>query len=300
MKRHLLTLAAILIATLAAGQNVSDLIISEVMPLPDSTSVMDGYGRRTGWVELYNTSTGTVNFGGCYLSDDPDNLRKSLIPKSDASTKLGPRQCVILYCSGNSIEGTYYAGFVLEPGKTVYLVSNDGRTVIDTFAIPADIPEGQSVCKEPADIRGRQFITVPGFLPPTPAAAGWVGNTVAKADEMAEKDPHGFILSIVSVSVVFGALALLWFLFWLLFDRKKTSTPKSRKAAAVPDGEIAAAVALALDMEQDGDIYAAVAAAVHLYLTESVHDVESGIITIRKAPSSAWNDKSLNFRKLPR
>jgi hypothetical protein len=52
-------------------------------------------------------------------------------------------------------------------------------------------------------------------------------------------------------------------------------------------------------MEAGGDTYAAIATAVHLYLNDAIHDVEPGIVTIRRS-ESAWNNKSLNFRKLPR
>ena len=103
-----------------------------------------------------------------------------------------------------------------------------------------------------------------------------------------------------AISVVFTALAILWFLFWLFFERpakkkdKKKVIPRDSDEAAV-----AAAIALALDMECSGDEYAAIAAAVHLYLSEAVHDVEPGIVTIVRKPS-AWDDKTLTFRKLPR
>ena len=53
-------------------------------------------------------------------------------------------------------------------------------------------------------------------------------------------------------------------------------------------------------MEAGGDHYAAIAAAVHLYLADAVHDSESYTLTIRKETPSAWSDKKLNFRKLPR
>ena len=62
------------------------------------------------------------------------------------------------------------------------------------------------------------------------------------------------------------------------------------------DEAVAAAIALALDMEQDGDTYAAIAAAVHLHLTQSVHDAEPGIVTIRRR-ETAWSNKALTFRK---
>ena len=131
-------------------------------------------------------------------------------------------------------------------------------------------------------------------------------GSATKGELMKERDPHGWILTVVSVSVVFSALALLWFLFWLLFDRpaKKqmaglAGKRHSRPDRESPDAEVAAAIALALDMEADGDTYAAIATAVHLYLTDTVHDVEPGIVTIRRS-ESAWNNKALNFRKLPR
>ena len=119
---------------------------------------------------------------------------------------------------------------------------------------------------------------------------------------MAQTDPHGWTLTLISVTTVFAALIVLYFIYSFtgnLMSGKYKRKPRAKKAKATPDAEIAAAIALALDMEQDGDTYAAIATAVHLYLSESVHDVESGIITIRRQPS-AWDNKSLNFRQLPR
>ena len=122
----------------------------------------------------------------------------------------------------------------------------------------------------------------------------------AGGDRMAQTDPHGWTLTLISVSVVFAALIILYFIYNFsgnIFSGKYKRKPKAKKGT--PDAEVAAAIALALDMEQGGDDYAAIATAVHLYLTESVHDNEPGIVTIVRKPS-AWNDKSLNFRKLPR
>jgi hypothetical protein len=56
---------------------------------------------------------------------------------------------------------------------------------------------------------------------------------------------------------------------------------------------------MALDLDGGGDAYAAIAMALHLYLTESIHDAESFRLTIRRK-SSAWDDKSRSFRQLPR
>ena len=125
----------------------------------------------------------------------------------------------------------------------------------------------------------------------------------AGGDRMMQTDPHGWTLTLISVSVVFAALIVLYFIYSLsgnIFSGKFKRTPKPRKAVkGTPDAEVAAAIALALDMENSGDVYAAIATAVHLYLNDAVHDVEPGIVTIVRK-ESGWNNKELTFRKLPR
>ena len=320
MRKLLLFSLALMAAAIGYAQNVSDLIISEVLAEPDSAGVIDDYGRRGGWIEIYNTSMGTVKFGGCYLTDDPAELRKSLIPKNDLATSLGPRQSRLFYASGRTHDGTFYTDFTLSPGKTVYLVSNDGRTVIDQLTIPEDLPAGRSVARIANDAKGLTFDTV-SPCDPTPGAYNGDPTAASKSDQMAERDPHGWILTLVSVSVVFSALAILWFFFWLLFERpaKKRSLDsarddkksarkgnpvistkaKGRMEKSTPDGEVAAAIALALDMEESGDVYAAIALALHLELGATAHDAESFVLTIRPTPHSAWNNPADGFRRRP-
>ena len=308
----ILALAAVSLTSLRA-QNVIDLIIAEALAVPDSTGIVDDYGRRTGWIEIFNTSTGTVNFAGCFLTDDRNDLKKSIIPKGDLRTKLGPRQTTLIYASGNGADGTLYAGFQVRPGSTIYLVSNDGRTVIDSLVIPANLPEGMSMSKRAFDLRQREFEPLPEPGIPSPGIFNGDMNAASKAEAMAEKDPHGGILSLVAVSVVFSALAILWFLFWLFFDRPakkkaaaKNAPAKPRKAAAAsapagaPSDEIAAVIALAMDMEEGGDVYAAIALAMDRYFSDAVHDAEPFVLTIRPKEGSAWNDKKQIFRHLPR
>ena len=74
---------------------------------------------------------------------------------------------------------------------------------------------------------------------------------------------------------------------------------KRKKRSKAPEGPEAAAIALALKSYTSGeeDIPAAIALALHLYCGSGVHDTEPGFITIKVNNSSAWADKSLNFRK---
>ena len=162
---------------------------------------------------------------------------------------------------GNGDDGTFYTSFKVRPGSTVYLVSNDGRTVIDSLIIPANIPVGMSMRKEAHDLRQREFEPVPTPTVPSPGIFNGDLNAASKAESMKEKDPHGGILSLVAVTVVFTALAILWFLFWLFFDRPakkaaaaKNQPPKPKKEkkgkkaglaevpAGAPTDEIAAVI----------------------------------------------------------
>ena len=301
MKKISIIITAILISVSSAlAQNVSDLIISEVMAEPDSTSLVDDFGIKTGWIEIFNTSQGTVNYGGCYLSDDPNNLAKSLIPKGDLRTKLGPRQVVVFYAGESGNKGTYYTNFELKKGSTIYLVSNDGKTIIDTIEIPSDLPAGQSVCKFANDKREMIWETASQSQVPSPMVVNGSEETQSNSDKMAETDPHGLILTLVSVMVVFSSLAILWLLFASLFQPKAKKNKTEKKAKGEMTPEIAAAISMALNQEFSDETYAAISTALHLYLADSIHDNESFIITINRNNNSNWNDKTQTFRRLPK
>ncbi|MGM9769834.1 MAG: OadG family transporter subunit [Candidatus Cryptobacteroides sp.] len=305
MRKAILTYALILASILsfsAAGQNVSDLIISEIMPASDS-GLVDDYGRRNGWIEIYNKSQGTVNFAGCYLTDDRSDLKKCQISKTDSRTRVGPRQVALFYASGDSADGTFYIDFEIIKGMTVYLVSNDGRTVIDSLTVPSDLPCGKSAARVAHDIRQQQWDVAEGGLAPSPMVVNGQKGKTSGSEKLAHDDPHGIVLTVVSISVVFIALLVLWWLFALLgfsvggVRKEKKASPKKGSGKMTP--EVAAAIALALERELGGEVYAAIALAMHRYLNETVHDNESFIITIRHN-QSAWNHKEQGFRKSPR
>lgn len=116
---------------------------------------------------------------------------------------------------------------------------------------------------------------------------------------MQEIDPHGWTLSVIAVSVVFSALLILFLLYSLsggIFTGKFKRSPKA--ARRTPDAETAAAIAMALDLDSaDDDVPAAIATALHLYLGESVHDIEPGFITIRRRQATGWTNKALILRR---
>ena len=117
-------------------------------------------------------------------------------------------------------------------------------------------------------------------------------------------DPHGWILTLTAVSVVFGVLMLLWLIFGLL--GKGFQRAEARRAAAAassghsapddrhsgPDDRHSGLV------PESSPESAAIALALHLYLSETVHDAESYVITLKPAsPENRWGQPGRNFRK---
>lgn len=123
----------------------------------------------------------------------------------------------------------------------------------------------------------------------------------AGADRMAQVDPHGWTLTLISVCVVFCALVILYFIYSFsgnIFSGKFKSGKKKPSQKGADEEAVAAAIALALDAETGGgDTAAAIALALHLHLNDGVHDIEPGIITIRHDSASGWDAKQRNFRK---
>ena len=115
-------------------------------------------------------------------------------------------------------------------------------------------------------------------------------SVLIKSAQMAERDPHGAIITLVSVSMVFIALIVLYFAYTFIGKLSsgeiKLKMPKkkavSKPAKGSPTPEEAAAIAMALDQEMNGEVYAAIGMALHQYLNDTVHDMESYIITIKR------------------
>lgn len=109
-------------------------------------------------------------------------------------------------------------------------------------------------------------------------------NVLEKSAELAQKDPHGAIITLVSVSVVFLALVILFFAYTFI-GRVASGELSFRKKASKKNGpseEEAAAIAMALEEEFGTETYAAIGMALHQYLNDTVHDMESYIITIKR------------------
>ncbi len=98
----------------------------------------DNYGEYEDWIELYNSSGSSVNIGGYYLSDRPDNLFKWEIP---AGTSIPANGHLLFWCSSNNdTSPPFHTNFKITQtrnSEAIYLVNPIGA-IVDSNAI--DIP----------------------------------------------------------------------------------------------------------------------------------------------------------------
>ncbi len=125
----------------ASAQSRKSLRINEVM-VENATSVVDDYGYRNGWVELFNSNFAPLEISSIYITDDPSNPTKYPVPLGDVNTRIPKRQHILFWADGEPERGTFHMNFRLKPGQDNYIAiyDADGKTLIDEVTIPAALP----------------------------------------------------------------------------------------------------------------------------------------------------------------
>lgn len=290
-KTGLLVLFLLLALPGAQAQRVTSMRINEVLVI-NNDNFVDDYGTRNGWIELFNTSAGTVNIGGCFLTNDRNDPQKYPIPKGDVLTRISPRQHALFWADGMASRGTFHVSFTLDPTKENYiaLYDTDGKTLVDEIVIPA----GQK-----ADISYGRLIdgeaTWACLEKVTPSTNNLTLDTNEKLDNFRVNDPVGIGMTITAMAVVFIGLILLYLCFkWV----GKTAVSASKRRAQKASGA-------ATPTDGNGDISGEVLAAIStaLYeLNEDAHDLENTVLTIQKVKRnySPWSSKIYGLREVPR
>lgn len=313
-----LLLGVLLGASNLYAQNQSDMRINEVV-VNNTEGYMDDYGCRSGWIELFNTSYGTVNIAGCYLTTDPNNLTMYIIPKGDIETQIAPRQHAVFFADGEAKRGTFHLGFKLDSTtREILFVGGDGKTVIDRVEIPELAPnqsygrvnDGLGTSKAPtffynsvynkrafeaANPAGSNFGWV-AIDTPTPGTNNSGTENASKSMQMAISDPSGIFLTLTAMAVTFFALILLYVVFKNIgkhhIKKRSSNAKEATKGTAKADtsGQVSA------------ETYAAISMALHLYRQDNeAHDFEYTILTINKESKSysPWSSKIYTLRETP-
>jgi len=123
------------------------LVINEFMASND-TGLEDEFGTHNDWIEIYNTSSSSVNMGGWYITDDLDNLVKWQIPATNSDlTTIPANGYLILWADVEPEQGVLHLNFKLgKDGESIGIskVINDVVTLVDQVTFGAQLTDVSS------------------------------------------------------------------------------------------------------------------------------------------------------------
>lgn len=293
----ILLLTLTLLAACSSKENENPhWVINEVM-VQNETNYMDNFGKRSGWIEIFNNTSKTQDLGGRYLTNDKNNPKKYPIPRGDVNTKVSPYQHVLFFADNEPFNGTFHINFEFDSTKENYiaLYDNDGKTLLDEIIIPASIPADRTYGYAKDGIKYDESGSYTGQLLErvTPKGNNAILEENPKVVDLSVNDKFGGLITLTSMLVVFTSLILLYFAFKFTGNVAKKVSHKR----VAHSGKLSAARS---ETHLSGEILAAISAAI-VELKEDQHDIESTILTIRqvKRNYSPWSSKIYSLRELP-
>ncbi len=294
----------------AFGQGAKNIVISEVLT-HNTASIEDEFGKREAWIELENMSYATYNVRGMFLTIDrkvldmslsaPERIKlMSVIPSGDDRTQMGARKHIVLFANSNPAEGKLHLRLKVPQGEQVWiaLYNGNGTELIDSVTVPA-LAADQSYARH-----GRTWsVKAPDHV--TPGTDNFIQASESKVERFKREDPHGLAMAIMAMGIVFFCLALLW-IFFSIFGMIMRHAETARKVAnAQPVKPLTKTVEKTIEVAHktgnvlhdgldkkgvDMELYMAVIGMALKQYEDDVHDVESGIITI-KQKDTGWDDE---------
>ena len=293
------------------GQGARNIVINEVMT-NNTASIEDEFGVRQAWIELENTSFTTYNIRGMYLTTDrsvldpqmsvPERIKRmSAIPSGDTRTNMGGRQHIVFFGNSNPAQGKLHLSLKVPMSEPVWIALYNGNAVelIDSVTVPA-LNADQSYARQ-----GKKW-SVKAAQNVTPGIENFIKTDETKDAKLKRDDPYGIGITLLAMGIVFTCLAVL-FIFFSLFGLLMRHMETARKVANTqPIKPITKTVEKTAETVHktgvilqeglktkgiDREIYMAVIGMALKQYEDDVHDVESGIITIKEKTSSPWNDE---------
>ena len=287
MKKTRILLSGLLLvsATAMMAQGAKNIRINEVLT-NNTASIQDDYGQNHAWIELENTSFTTYNVRGMYFTTDksvldpkmsvPERIKRmSVIPSGDTRTQIGGRQHLIFFCNSNPAQSKLHLSLNVPMSEPVWLGFFNGNAteLIDSV---------------------------------TPGIENFIKTDETKDAKLKREDPYGFGITLLAMGIVFFCLAVLFLFFWVFGLVMRNIEMAKKVVNTQPIKPITKTVEVTHDLAhatgnilQDGlktkgidkEVYIAVISMALKQYQDDVHDVESGIITI-KAKDTGWTDES--------
>ena len=314
MNNFRLLLSGLLMASASTmfGQGAKNIRINEVLT-NNTASIVDEFGNREAWIEVENTSFTTYNVRGMYFTTDravldpnmsvPERIKRmSVIPSGDTRTQIGGRQHLVFYCNSNPAQGKLHLSLQVPMSEPLWLGFYNGNAteLIDSVSIPA-LAADQSYARQNATkwaVKSAENVT--------PGIENFIKTDETKDAKLKREDPHGFGITLLAMGIVFFCLAVLFVFFWLFGIIMRNLETAKKVANTQPMKTVTKTVEVTHDIAhatgnilQDGlekkgidkEVYIAVISMALKQYQDDVHDVESGIITI-KSHQTSWAGES--------
>ena len=286
MNKFKILLSGLLLASTASmfGQGAKNIRLNEVLT-NNTTSILDEFGQREAWIELENTSFTTYNIRGMYFTTDrkvldpnmsvPERIKRmSVIPSGDSRTQIGGRQHLLFFCNSNPAQGKLHL----------------------SLKVPVSEPFWIGFCNK-WSVKSAENVT--------PGIENFIQTDETKDAYLKREDPHGLGITLLAMGIVFFCLAILFVFFWIFGAIMRHLDTAKKVVNTQPIKPITKTVEVTHDLAhatgnilQDGlktrgkdkEVYIAVISMALKQYQDDVHDVESGIITI-KSKDTDWTDE---------
>ena len=313
MNKIRILLSGILLTSASAmmALGAKNIRINEVLT-NNTSSIQDEYGQREAWIELENTSFTTYNVRGMYFTTDrsvldpnmsvPERIKHmSVIPSGDTRTQIGGRQHLVFYCNSTPAQGKLHLSLKVPMSEPLWIGFYNGNAteLIDSVSVPA-LAADQSFARQNSTswaVKSAENVT--------PGIENFIKTDETKDAYLKREDPHGFGITLLAMGIVFFCLAVLFVFFWLFGAIMRHLDTAKKVAYTQPIKPITKTVEVTHDLAhatgnilQDGlktkgidkEVYIAVIAMALKQYQDDIHNVESGIITI-KSKNTDWTDE---------
>ena len=315
IKKILLGSLIVLTSQAMMAQMDASIKLNEVMTRNES-SLIDEYGARNAWVEIANISHSTYNIRGMYLTTDrsvldkkmsvPERVsRMSQIPNGDIRTNLSGRQLIVLQLGSSPAQGSLHLSVKVNATEPTWIALYNGNAtqLIDSITVPVLNPN-QSYARISNNGTAADWETKSADRV-TPGIWNVTSVSESKVEKFKREDPYGFGMSLMAMGIVFFCLALLWITFSLFGLLMRHLDTAKKVAQQQPIKPITKTVEKTMEVGHktgvilqeglktkgiDREVYMAVIGMALKQYEDDVHDVESGIITI-KPRETGWDDE---------
>ena len=289
--------------------------LNEVMT-SNSTSLQDEYGQHKAWLEIENISHSTYNIRGTYITTDrsvldrnmsvPERIKRmSIIPNGDERTNLSGRQHLVLFLNSKPHLGTLHLNVNVDATKPVWVALYNGNAtqLIDSVTIP--LMEADQSFARITNNGNAQDWEVKSADRVTPGISNVTTVSESKIEKFKREDPYGFGMALMAMGIVFFCLALLWITFSLFGMLMRHMDTAKKVAQHQPIKPITKTVEKTIEVGHktgvilkegldtkgiDREVYMAVIGLALRQYEDDIHDVESGVITI-KPKDTDWDDE---------